>query len=251
MNRKDPFRPEELDLPASKEFAELAGLLALAAPAQTPPAPLKGKVMSALYDPAQPPFTGRRRWAAAGAAAFAASLLLLFLGRPKAVLLGVSGEAAVDGLAAASGAVLREGSVVSVEGASEAVVLLKGRAAVRLSRGGRIRLDSLGASPKVTQLSGWALSAVKSGTPYSLMTPEGAAVSALGTDFLTKLSGGSLYVCLCRGRVGLKGFDFDRLAAQGHRAARQRGYQGASEGLSGHADSDIASLRAEAGLPAR
>lgn len=252
MEDKNPLDAESLDLPPSRELDEAAALLAYAAAERKPPAHLKDRLMASIH-PAAPPFP-LKRWAwPAVAAMAAAALLVVFRQRAPVVeasLVAARGEVLIDGRAASAGARVGWDSVIEVRGEGEAVVRVDGRAGFRLSQGGRAALLRGENGALLVRLSeGWLLNAVKTGTPYAVVS-EHSRVSALGTDFIVKVRDGRAYACICHGRIALEG-DFPRkeMASAGHAASMEPLYEPGPEGpLDGHSDEDIARLRALVGL---
>ena len=96
--------------------------------------------------------------------------------------------------------------------------------------------------------SRWLLSAVVTGTPYSVVTQEGS-ISALGTVFLSKALDQETAVCICHGKIALTGaFGRKEIASSYHEgwSFTSRRAPAAERGgtLEGHEDEDVASLKA-------
>lgn len=252
MEDKDPLDAESLDLPPSRELEEVVALLAYDAVERKPPVHLKERLMASIR-PAASPFTFKR-WAWPTVAAMAAAALVVvfaFRGsRDGATLEDVRGLVTVDGRPAAGGARVAWGSVVAVSEDGEAVIRVGRRAGLGLSRGGRARLTREGSALSVHLESGWLLSAVRTGAPYAVVTPH-SRVTALGTDFIVKVHDGRAYVCICHGRIGLKGdFPRDEIASESHGAVSEPLFERGPEGpMEGHSDEDIARLRELTSLP--
>lgn len=241
----DPWKPDELDLPAH-DAAELAGLLAVGAGERKPPAGLKQRVLARLH-PARPSIFAR---AAALTAAVAAAALLLALGlwsrRPTVILAGFHGSVLVDGRPAQAGQAVRPGQAVAAGEGAEAVLVFGPRAAVRLLRGAEVVFHDK-SSIEIDLRKGWLLSAVAAGTPYGVVTEHGR-IHALGTDFITKTRAQGAYVCICHGRLRLSGaFGQAEIASENHAswvfAGSQAPRQPDGGTMEGHSESDIVSLR--------
>ena len=155
----------------------------------------------------------------------------------------------IDGRAASAGSRVNGGSVLTVSPDGEAVVRVGDSAGFSLSRGGRAVLAREGGVIEARLSSGWLLSAVKTGTAYSVATSH-SRISALGTDFIVKVRDGKAYVCICHGRIGLAGnFPKTELASKAHASLSEPLYEPGDEGgMEGHADDDIARLRMLTGL---
>ncbi|MBI5240375.1 MAG: FecR domain-containing protein [Elusimicrobia bacterium] len=253
MNEPDPLDPKSLDLPDSREFAQTAALLALAADPLAPPPALKARLLAAIR-PEPEPRRARLGWLLP-AAALAALLLAPVLKparAPAARLVSAQGAISIAGRAAAAGAPLRVGETVAVEPGGEALVQVGGGAAVRLTHGGRAVLRRAGSDIEVGLLAGWALSAVAPGRPYAVVTAHGR-IAALGTVFLVRAGPRRDYVCICRGRLRLTGgFGEAELAAEGHRdvfISDDAPPVPAAGPLDGHTDADIAAATAALSRP--
>lgn len=251
MMGNENWTQEELGLDA-REAAELAGLLALA-DARKPPAALRERVLSSLeasQDAVPPAWAPLRRWAAASGA-FAALLIAVGVLNPgpRAVVAQVRGAVLVDDALVSAGVALKPGQTVSVSGDGQAVLSFRGKTAVRLLKGASASY-SIGSDSAVTVSlqKGWALNAVKTGTPYSIATPQGR-ISALGTDYLVKAQGKDTWLCICHGRIGIEGkFGRGEASSQNHGGwvfeAAKAPYDPKYGTLEGHGDEDISSLRA-------
>lgn len=251
IDDKDPLKTESLHLPRSREFDEAASLLAYAAAERKPPPHLKERLMASLH-PAAAPFINIRWAFPTAAVALTAVLFAVFFARaPRsaATLTSVQGVVMIDGRAASAGSSIAWGSALSVSPDGEAVVRVEGSAGFSLSRGGRAALAREGGVIEVRLSEGWLLSAVKTGTAYTVAAGD-SRISALGTDFLVKVRDGKAYVCICHGRIGLAGnFPKTELASKGHASSSEPLYEPGDEGgMEGHADDDIARLRALTGL---
>jgi hypothetical protein len=241
MDDKDPLDADSQDL------GEAAAFLAYAAPERRPPAYIKDRLMASLRPAHAPFFSKRRVFPVVVATTSAVLLAVIWLRAPDhdARVVAVGGGVTVDGRAVAAGDPVSWGSVIEVPLDGEAVVRLGDRAVFKLSRGGRATLARSGDALSVRLSAGWLLSAVKTGTPYAVLT-EHSRISALGTDFIVKVRGGRAYACICHGRIGLEGdFPVPEIASQGHRALSEPLYEpGMEGGLEGHDDEEIARLRA-------
>lgn len=246
MSEEKDFDPESMDLPPSREFEEAAGLLAYGASPRKPPARVKAELMASLRPQPARSFAAFRWVIAAGAVAAVAALLLiprLFRNRAQSEFVAIRGDVTVDGHAVSSGASLAPGQIISVPADGEAVVNIDGRAGFRLSRGARASISRDGDGIRVRLAKGWILSAVKTGTPYTVAA-EHAEASALGTDFMVKEENGWAQVCICHGRLRLSGFSEATIASAHHYAISQPAFPVASaEGQKGHTDDEISSLR--------
>lgn len=244
MSEKEDFDPESMELPPSREFDEAAALLAFGAAERKPPVHVKARLMASLRSKPARSFVPSRWAIAAGAIAALLLAVRILHGRAQPELLAVRGEVTVDGHAASAGERLAPGRTISVSSDGEAVVRVGGRAGFRLSHGAQAVIVRDDKVVNVRLIKGWILSAVKTGTPYTVQTEHGEA-SALGTDFMVKEEQGWAQVCICHGRLRLSGFPAATIAAEHHAATTQTAFpNAAAEGQKGHTDAEIASLRA-------
>lgn len=256
----EKFDPRSMDLEPSRAFDEASGLMAYGAGLRVPPAHLRSKVMAAIRPASELPLgasPGGALWrkAAAAAAILAAAVALSIYARPEgASLAAVEGGALIGGKPAGVGAALPMGAVIEVPPDGRAVVRIGRRAGFELSRGARAILERTAANAIELRLdSGWALSAVKTGTPYRISTPHGAA-RAVGTDFIVKASAERTYACICRGRLVLTGPFPDQTVAADHHAdfiiepGQAPKPAGRWSSLDGHRDEAIGALRGRLGL---
>ena len=113
------------------------------------------------------------------------------------------GSVSIDGRPARAGERLKPGQMITVADGSEAVLLIGERVAARLLHGGEAVLADR-SDIHLELRKGWLLSAVVSGTPYSVVTEHGR-ISALGTDFMTRSQAGETFFCICHGRLKISG----------------------------------------------
>jgi hypothetical protein len=242
MSEEKDFDPKSMELPPSREFDEAAALLAYAASERKPPARLKANLMASLRPKSAFSLPAPGWLLAAGALAALLIVPRFFKAAPRPEILSLRGDVRIDGRAVSVGDILGKGRVISVSPDGEAVVRIPGRAGFRLSRGAEAEIVRNDDAIEVRLTKGWILSAVKSGTPYTVATEHGAA-SALGTDFMVKAEGGWACVCICHGRLGLRGFSQTVIAAEHHYALAQPRFPAAEADAVGHSDAEIDSLR--------
>lgn len=224
----------------------LSALLAEAAPRRRLPSGLKARIMREAGQDVSPrcgQYThryGSRRDVPSrlvlAAAAIALMLLPVLVPRDSGLSLTVvKGQAALSGRS------------VSVSQEGEALLAIRGRAVVRLSQGAQAEVLLAGRTIELLLGRGWALSAVKTGTPYRVSTPFGAA-EALGTEFIVKGEEARAYVCICHGRLRLSGdFPATEIAAERHydvflSSAGPPTPAGKEGSLAGHTDEERSSL---------
>jgi ribosomal 50S subunit-recycling heat shock protein len=244
MKKEENFEPASMGLPHSSEFDETAALLAYGATERKPPAHVKARLMASLRS--KPERSGNSlRWIiAAGAIATLLLVPRFFSARAQSEFLVVRGAVTVDGHVVSAGERLALGQTISVPADGEAVVRIGKRAGFRLTHGAQAQIARDDSSVEIRLRKGWILSAVKTGTPYTVVTDHGRT-SALGTDFIVKTEDGWAWACICHGRLGLSGFPQETIAAEHHAHILQPLFPSQkAEPRKGHTDEDIASLRA-------
>lgn len=231
----------------AREAARLrAAFMALAAGADptAPPPEAKRNLFTRIE--AERRRRSMKRWAlAASVLLLAGAGLFPLLRGPVATVTAVAGQVLWNERPLALGDRVPAGAVLTALPGGQADLLIKDRAAFRLSNGARLVLSRLRGAMELGLNGGDLVSKVRPGNRFAVVTPLSVA-SVRGTVFFVRAeSPVRTYVCLCQGKlhVDAGGAEVD-LATDHHAAVLADGGVLREAGMEGHTDEDVATLPA-------
>jgi ferric-dicitrate binding protein FerR (iron transport regulator) len=157
------------------------------------------------------------------------------------------GSVLINGKPVKADAVIRKGQRITTGANATAEIWAADRVLIKIKPQTDVTLTQTNAGYQLNLNQGGAISLVKTGTPYAVVTSVLKA-EALGTGFFVQTEGPDrVYVCICTGHIAVSKGDFKKdLQATHHKAmiATQgpSGIETADGTLTGHDDDEIGAL---------
>ncbi len=231
-------------------FASVATQMAGTAEPVQPPPHIKGRIFAAIEKPSAPKrFWWQSQFLFALAACALLAILLPTLIKPAAVghISELNGDVRINNRSTAANGLLREGQHLTTNATGTTEVWLSDRVLIKVKPNSNLFVRSTPNGFDVHLDRGGAISLVKTGTRYAVITPI-LKTKALGTGFFVETDEpNETYVCICTGHIVLSGANFSQdLEATHHKAVvttKVNSEINARAGsLQDHTDDEVAAL---------